>query len=281
MAEITAALVKQLREETQLPMMDCKKALAESGGDVEAAKQALREKGKVLMGTRSDRSTEEGRIAIFSGPNAGAIVELQVESAPVAGHEEVVQLAADLAQQLATGPGAATAEELWQQPCPSQQGKTLQDVKDDIENRMREVCRLSRLLRVDAASGGYVHHDGRTGVLLEIEGSNDSLAREISMHVAAMKPQAVNKDALDPTAVEKERQTQIERARKEGKPDNIIEKMIEGRMRNFFSEVVLEEQPFIKDDKQSVGKIAAEGGLKLKSFTMWKLGETAPDSPAA
>ncbi len=273
MAEITAALVKQLREETQLPMMDCKAALTEAGGDVEAAKKALREKGKVLMASRADRSTEEGRVAIYTSPKVGAIVELQCESAPVAGSDEFSQLANDLAEQLATGPGANTAEELWAQPSPRQKGKTLQDVKDELENKIREVFRLSRLMRIEAASGGYVHHDGRTGVLLEIEGSNDALAREISMHVAAMKPQAVNKDALDKSAVEQERQTQMERARQEGKPENIIEKMIEGRMRNFFSEVVLEEQAFIKDDKQTVGKIAAEGGLKLKNFTMWRLGE--------
>jgi elongation factor Ts len=275
MAEITAALVKQLREETQLPMMDCKKALAEAGGDIEVAKQTLREKGKVLMASRSDRSTEEGRVAICTGPQGGAMIELQVESAPVAGSDEVVQLAADLAKQLATGPGAKTADELWAQPSPSQAGKTLQDVKDELENKIREVFRLSRMLRVAGSCGGYVHHDGRTGVLLEFEGNNDTLAREISMHVAAMKPQAVNKDALDPSVVAKEKEIQIERARQEGKPENIIEKMIEGRMRNFFSEVVLEEQPFIKDDKQSVGQIATAGGLKLKGFTMWKVGEGA------
>ncbi|QDT67198.1 Elongation factor Ts [Planctomycetes bacterium MalM25] len=277
MAEITAAMVKELREETQLPMMDCKKALTEAGGDKEAAKQALREKGLKLMDGRRDRATEEGRIAIFTGVDqpAGALVELQVESAPVAGHEEVIALANDLAKQLATGPGAANADELWAQPSPSQAGKTLADVKADLENRIREVFKLARLERVEGPTGGYVHFDGKSGVLLMVEGGADDLAKDISMHVAAMKPLATNKEDLDPAEVEKERGILIEAAKKEGKPENIIEKMVDGRMRNFYAEKVLAEQPFVKDDKQTVGKIAKQGGMELKGFTLWKLGDTS------
>lgn len=277
MAEITAAMVKELREETQLPMMDCKKALTEAGGDKEAAKQALREKGLKLMDGRRDRATEEGRIAIFTGVEqpAGALVELQVESAPVAGHEEVIALANDLAKQLATGPGAATADELWAQPSPSQSGKTLGEIKQDLENRIREVFKLARLERVEGPTGGYVHFDGKSGVLLMVEGGADDLAKDISMHVAAMKPLATNKEDLDPAEVEKERGILIEAAKKEGKPENIIEKMVDGRMRNFYAEKVLAEQPFVKDDKQTVGKIAKAGGMELKGFTLWKLGETS------
>lgn len=273
MAEITAALVKQLRDETQLPMMECKQALVECGGDLEAAKQKLREAGKQFMGARQDRATEEGRIAIFSGPTAGAIVELQVESAPVANNDDVVQLVKDLAQQLATGPGATTPDELWAQPAPSQSGKTLQDIKDDLENKIREVFRLARIARVEGPTGGYVHHDGRSGVLISLEGSNDELAKKIGMQIVSMRPLAATKEDLDPAVVSKEKETQMERARQEGKPENIIEKMIEGRMRNFYAETVLEEQPFILDDKQTVGAVAKEGGLKIKSFTAWKVGE--------
>src|SRR4030065_739731 len=117
MAEITAALVKRLRDETQLPMMECKKALQQAGGDMELAKRKLREAGKKFMGGRLDRRTEEGRIAIFGSlkPGVGAMIELQVESAPVAANDEVIALANDLARQLATGPGAESAEKLWSQ----------------------------------------------------------------------------------------------------------------------------------------------------------------------
>ena len=275
MAEITAAMVKKLRDETQLPMMECKKALNESGGDMEAAKQALREAGKKFMGKRQDRSTEEGRIGVFAsvGDGVGAIVELQCESAPVSGNEEFVQLANDLARQLATGPGAATPEELWGQPSPSGSGMTLEEQRDEIQNKIREVFRLARLERFDAPCGGFVHM-AKIGVLLEVEGGNDELAKEVSMHVAAMNPQATTKEDLDPELVAKERAMLSEAARKEGKPENIIEKMIEGRMRNFYAEHVLEEQPVVKEEKKTVGALAKEGGMKLIRFVRWQLGES-------
>ena len=283
MADITAAMVMKLRDETSLPMMDCKKALQESNGDFEKAKQTLREKGIKLMGMRADRPTEEGRIAVYTSlnPGVGAMIELQVESAPVAKHEDIIALANDLAKQLATGPGAKTPEDLWKQEAPSRKGVTLQDWKDEIEGKMREVLRLARVERWNAASGGYVHHDAKSGVLLEVEGGNDELAKGIAMHIAAMRPKATTTAELDKALVDKERTILTEQAKKEGKPDNIIEKMIEGRMRNFYAEHVLSEQPFVKDDKQSVGKIAAAGGMKLKKFVRWQLGETSGDKTPA
>ena len=283
MADITAAAVMKLRDETGLPMMECKKALQQSGGDFELAKQKLRETGKKFMGTRQDRSTEEGRIAVHTSlkPGVGAMIELQVESAPVAKNEEVIQLAHDLAKQLATVPGAKTPEELWKQPAPSRNGISLQEWKDELENRIREVIRLARIIRIEAPCGGYVHHDAKTGVLLQVEGGNDALARDIAMHVAAMRPKATITAELDSELVAKERAILTEQARKEGKPENIIAKMIEGRMRNFYAEHVLAEQPFVKDDKQTVGKVAAGGGMKLVKFIRWQLGETSGEKPTA
>jgi len=275
MAEITAAMVKQLRDDTQLPMMECKKALKDANGDVEAAKQALRESGKKFMGKRQDRETDEGRIGVYASvsDSVGAMIELQCESAPVATNEEFVQLAADLAQQLATGPGAATPEELWAQASPSKSGTTLEEQRDEIQNKIREVFRLARMERFDASCGGFVHM-AKIGVLLEVEGGTDELAKEISLHIAAMNPQATSVDDLDADLVAQERATLSEAARKEGKPENIIEKMIEGRMRNFYAENVLEEQPFVKDEKQTVGAVAKTGGMKLVRFVRWQLGET-------
>src|SRR3990170_4715364 len=276
MAESTAAMVMKLRDETGLPMMECKKALQDTNGDFDLAKQRARESGKKIMAMRQDRITEEGRLAVHASlsPPVGAMIELHVESAPVAKHEDVVALANDLAKQLATGPGAKSPEELWKQPAPSRKGTTLAQWKDELEGKMREVFRLTRILRVDASSGGYVHHDAKSGVLLEVEGGNDDLAKSVAMDVAAMRPKATTTAELDPALVKKEREILTEQARKEGKPDNIIEKMIEGRMRNFYAEHVLSEQPFVKDDKQTVGKIAAAGGMKLKRFERWTLGET-------
>ncbi|RIK74478.1 MAG: translation elongation factor Ts [Planctomycetota bacterium] len=273
MPEITAAMVKQLRDETQLPMMDCKQALNEAGGDMELAKQKLREAGKKFMGKRQDRVTEEGRIGVYASiaGKVGAMIELQCESAPVANNPEFVQLANDLARQLATGPGAKTPEELWQQPSPSRQGMTLQEQKDDLENKIREVFRISRMERIDAPAGAFVHM-AKIGVLVEVEGGNDELAKDVALHVAAMNPKAATKASLDPALVEKEKEIQKERARQEGKPENIIEKMIEGRMKNFYAENVLEEQPFVRDESTTVGKLAQGGGMKIKRFIRWQLG---------
>jgi elongation factor Ts len=275
MPEITAAMVKSLREKTDLPFMDCKRALEAAGGNEEAAITALREAGKKLMDTRKDRATEEGRIAVYTSVSGkvGAMVELQCESAPVAGNDEFKQLANDLAQQLATGPGAATPDDLWGQPSPSQKGKTLRDVKDDLENKIREVFRLARIVRVDAPAGGFVHV-AKIGALVEVEGGNDDLAKEVALHITAKNPRATTKDDLDPALVTKEKELQKERARKEGKPDNIIEKMIEGRMGNFYAEHVLEEQPYVRDESQTVGALAKKGGMKVKRFIRWALGET-------
>lgn len=275
MAEISAATVKALRERTGLPMMDCKKALTEAGGDQERAVELLRKAGLKTMEKRSGRETSFGRIAIQAQPGrpVGTIVEIRCESAPVAAHEEFVQLANDLATQLASGAGAATPEELLKQPSPSVPGRTIQAVFDDLTNRIREVFRVSRIQRIDATCAGYVHHNGATGVLLQFDGGDPALARDICMHVAALRPTVTHKEELDPTLVAKEREILAAAARNEGKPEKIIEKMVDGRMREFYASKVLSEQPFVKDDKQTVGQVAKAAGMKLVRFVHWEIGK--------
>jgi elongation factor Ts len=160
------------------------------------------------------------------------------------------------------------------QPSPSKPGQTLAEVKLDMFNRIREVFNLSRIVRIDAPTGGYAHHTGSTGVLIEVEGGNADTAKEIAMHVAAMRPSAVTKEDLDPAAVDKEREILTEAARKEGKPENILAKMVEGRMKNFYADRVLSEQPFVKDDKKTVGAVAKDAAMKLKRFVLWELGKS-------
>ncbi len=273
MAEITAAAVKALRERTGLPMMDCKRALTEAGGDEEVAVEQLRKAGAKTMEKRAGRATTAGQVAVYTDMDAGvgAIVDLRCESAPVAAHEEFVQLANDLARQLATGPGAATAEELLAQNSPSKPDQTLKQQFDDLNNRIREVFKVERLERIDSACGGYAHHNGAAGVLLEVEGDNAELAKDICMHIAAMRPAALVKEDLDPAEVDKERDILTEAARQEGKPENIIGKMVEGRLRSYYAERCLAEQPFVKDDKQTVGKVAEAAGMKLVRFVHWEL----------
>jgi elongation factor Ts len=201
------------------------------------------------------------------------MVELQCESDPVAKNDEFRQLATDLAKQLATGPGASSPEELLKQPSPSKKGQTLEQQLSDLQNKIREVFRVARIVRLDAACGSYAHHTGASAVLMEICGGDDEAAKDVCMHVAAMKPAVVNKEDLDPALVDKEREILSEAARKEGKPENIIAKMVEGRLKNFYAERVLTEQPFVKDDKQTVGKFAKEHGLTLGRFVRWELGK--------
>jgi elongation factor Ts len=278
MAEITAAAVMALREKTGLPMMECKKALAECGGNTDQAVEWLRKQGIKTQSMRADRETSCGRLAVYTDPAKGvaAIIELKCESPPVAGSPDFKDFCNDIAKTLALGPGAATADELLAQKSLAHPDKTLGELKDDLFNRMREVFELSRIKRVDAPCGGYAHHDGSKAALVEIAGAGAAAAaetaKEIAMHVVALAPQAVTKEDLDPAVVEKEREILTEAARKEGKPENIIAKMIEGRLRNFFAQCVLLEQPFVKDDKQTVGQLAKAAGLEIKAVDNWKLG---------
>ena len=279
MAEITAAAVMALRDKTGLPMMECKKALQECGGNTEQAVEWLRKQGVKTQAMRADRETSTGRLAVYADPakNVGTIIELKCESAPVANSPDFKALAEDIATTLALGPGAKTPAELLAQKSHAHPDKTLDEIKNDLFNRMREVFDLARICRIDAPCGGYAHHDGSKAAIVEIAGKTigadaATVAKDISMHVVALAPKAITKEDLDPEAVAKEREILTEAARGEGKPENIIAKMIEGRLRNFFSQCVLLEQPFVKDDKQTVGQLAKSAGLDVKRVENWKLG---------
>jgi elongation factor Ts len=276
MAEITAAAVNALRKKTGVSMMLCKEALVASGGDEEKAIEFIRKKGIQTQAGRQDRETAFGRFGIFAGldKKSGAIVELKCESAPVAGSQEFIELANDLAKQLATGPGASAAEELLDQPSPSKPGMTLRQVKDDMFNRIREVFNVGRMARIDGTCGGYSHNAGTvSGVLVQVEGGSDEAAKDVSMHIAAMRPLAVNKEEVDPAVVAKEREILRDAALAEGKPANIVDKMVEGRLKNFYAEKVLLEQPFVKETSISVGKYAESKGMQVKRFVHWELGK--------
>lgn len=278
MAEITAAAVKSLRDRTGLPMMDCKRALEEAGGDADAAIEILRKAGKKAMAKRADRETAFGRLMVHAeiSPGCGAMVELRCESAPVANNDQFIQLGRDLVEQLAHGPGATTAEELLAQPCPSRPGLTLRDQWDDLSNRIREVFRIARLVRIEGPCGGYAHHSGTSGVLVEVQGGSAELAKDIAMHIAAMRPLVIRREELDPALVAKEREILAEQARQQRKPENVIAKMVEGRLRDFFVERCLADQPHVNKEKYgnlTVGQLAEKAGMKLVRFIHWELGK--------
>ena len=279
MAAVTAAAVMALREKTGLPMMECKKALAECGGDTEQAVEWLRKQGVKTQAMRADRETSMGRLAVYTDleKGVGALVELKCESAPVAGSPDFKDFVNDIAKTLAIGSGASSPEELLSQKSQAHPDKTLGEIKDDLFNRMREVFELSRICRIDAPCGGYAHHDGSKAALVEVTGETAGpqaaeVAKDVAMHVVALSPKAIVKEDLDQSIVDKEREILTEAAKQEGKPENIIQKMIDGRLRNFFSQCVLLEQPFVKDDKQSVGKLLKSVGLSVKRMEHWKIG---------
>lgn len=275
MAEITAAAVKALRERTDMPMMKCKQALTEAGGDEEKAVEILKQEAGKILDKRKDNVTAEGRIfvAMKDDGSEAAMVEIMCESAPVAGGEHLADLGGQMVNQLLEGPGAATADELLEQQGSS--GDKLRDIYEKMLGTIRENIVMGRITRVAGPVGGYVHHDGKTGVLFQATGdaTDAPVLRDVAMHIAALKPTVTNADDLDKAVVQAERDRLTEEAKATGKPDNIIEKIVDGRMNAFYVEQgVLVTQPFAKDDSKTVSQALAEAGLTAKEFSRWVLG---------
>lgn len=272
---ISGGRVFILRQKTGLPVMDCKRALVECHGDAKAALRWLQEHGAQLQKERADCQTPFGRFGVFASfdPPVGAMVELRCETSPVTQNGEVVQLANDLARQLSLGPGAKTAEELLDQPSPRKAGVTLREQKEDMFNRFREVFKIGRLIRIDGPCAGYSHNSSTVaGVLVEVAGGNPQLARDVCMHIAAMRPEVVSREELDPAEIEKERAKLREAAVAEGRAEKFVDRIVEGRLRKHsFAERVLLEQPFVKGGRATVGEIAADQMMTIKRFVRWEI----------
>lgn len=277
MAEITAAKVKAFRERTGLPLMECKSALTEADGDETKAVAILRERGSKLEEKRGSRETSFGRFGLYCGmdKSTGAIVELKCESAPVTQNDQFISLCNDLAEGLAKSSSPVeTAEALLALPSPSRAGMTLGEQKAELFNKIRENFEVGRMAKMDGTCGGYSHNLGTVaGVLIQVDGGTDDAAKDVSMHIAAMRPAALSKDDLDKALVEQEREYLRSAALKEGKPANIVDKMVEGRLQQFIAEKALLAQPFVKDDKQSVGEFAKSKGMTIKKFVLFILGQ--------
>lgn len=276
MADITAAAVKALRERTDLPMMECKKALVEADGDAEKAVGILKEQFKKIQDKRADNATEEGRIfiAIKDDGSEAAMVEIQCESAPVATGESLEVLGTAMVNQLLNGPGADSPEALMSQ---TQEGgsATLQSLYEDFVNKIREKTVVNRVTRVSGPVGGYVHHDYKTAVLFQATGDakDSEVLRDVAMHIAALGPDHCTADGLDAADVKAERDRLTAEAKASGKPDNIIDKIVDGQMNKFYMEKgVLIYQPFAKDDKKTVEKALSEAGLEATGFIRWQVG---------
>jgi elongation factor Ts len=279
MAEISAADVRALRDRTGLPMMDCKRALAESSGDMEKAIAWLKERNKGKLEERAGNVTAEGRmfVAVAEDQSAAALVEIQCESAPVASSESLKELGDALAKEELTS-GAATPEELLGRPAPGRQD-TLRDLYDEVAGKIREKIVVARATRIAGPVAAYVHHDGKTAVLFRAEPTKSGtkpdleIMRDVAMHIAALRPTVTLPEQVDSQKVAEEKERLTAEARATGKPENVIEKIVEGRMKNFYVEQgVLVSQPFAKDDTKTVSQALAEKGLQAKEFVLWTLG---------
>ncbi len=272
MAEITAGLVKELRERTQLPMMDCKKALTEANGDIAKAEDILRKSGALTAASKAGRETAEGRVSTFIGDDGhvGGIVEIRCETAPVANNQIFTDMCKQIAQHVAGLKDLPEqAEKLYTQPLSFNPSQTTKDVMDFAINRLRENMQIMKYAQLHGEFiGCYEHHNGQVAVLIQLEVDpsvrNDErisqLARDLCMQVTAINPLGLNRESVPEAKVDEAKksiQGQVENESK-GKPANIIEKMTIGKLNKWYNENVLLEQPFVKDDKKTITQVVNE-----------------------
>jgi translation elongation factor Ts (EF-Ts) len=274
---ISAELVKQLREMTGAGMLECKKALEEAQGDIEKAKEILRIKGLAKAEKKAGRETKEGIVQTYVSEDrkVGVILELNCETDFVARNEQFVELSLNLAKHIASLKENANKsggfEDIAQQPYYADSTQKVEDVVKSAIARIGENIKLSRWARFDAEGyvHAYVHGIGRVGVLMEYKADRISddvlrLAQDIVLQIAAMKPEFVSVEAIPSEVLEREKRILAEQTRQEGKPEHLIDKIVEGKLRKFYQEKVLLEQPFIKDEKKSVKQYISESGLNFE-----------------
>jgi elongation factor Ts len=294
MSEISASLVKELREKIGVGMMDCKKALVECNGDFDAAIEWLRKKGHAAASKKSDRSTSEGVVVLSVDGNSGAVIEINSETDFVARNEKFQEIASNIAK---IGPSVNSLAEL--SNAEYSKGKTVQDAIIEGVSVVGENLKLSRFSKLTVKNGivaSYVHNHvmtngGKIAVLLALEiikgdikkSDLEDLGKRLAMHIAAAKPEALNPEDVSSSKVDKEKEIFSEQARASGKPENIIEKMVEGRIRKYFEEIVLNNQIFVMDNKTKISDVVSEfakkhnSELKLSAFIRYELGEGAKE----
>ncbi|MFQ6548206.1 translation elongation factor Ts [Aestuariibius sp. 2305UL40-4] len=270
---ITAAQVKQLREMTGVGMMDAKKALTETDGDMDAAVDLLRTKGLAKAAKKSGRTAAEGLVAVAVEGGKGVAVEVNSETDFVAKNAEFQEMVAGIAK---LAMNAADVEALL---ASDMGGKTVQEVLTDKIATIGENMSIRRMASVEGETVvSYVHNAaapnmGKIGVLVAMTGGDEAFGKQVAMHIAAVNPASLSEADLDPSVVDKERQVQIDIARESGKPEQVIEKMIEGRMKKFLSEVTLLGQSFVINPDLTVAQAAKEAGAEITGFVRLEVGE--------
>ena len=273
---ITAELVKDLREKTGAGMMDCKKVLTETEGEMERAIELLRERGIAKAAKKSDRIAAEGLVAAYvtAEKKVGAVVEVNAETDFVAKNADFRAFVADVVEQIATK-NPADVEELLAQESIKVEGKTVKEVLTDKIATIGENMSIRRFARYESQGlvESYIHGDGKIGVLVDLAKGDSELAKDICMQVAAARPEYLNREAVPAEKVQKEMEILKAQAINEGKPAQIAEKMVQGRIGKFYGEICLLEQPFVKDPDMKVEQLVASKGAEVVRFARFEKGE--------
>ena len=271
MATVTAAMVKELRERTGAGMMDCKKALAETSGDMSKAADYLREKGIAKAAKKSGRIAAEGAVAAYVSADGkvASMVEVNCETDFTANNESFRALVKEVTEQVAkVNPAdldALNASKIG--------AKTVSDLVTEATATIGEKISVRRFIRYETAGKltSYIHMGGKIGVLVELDGGTAELGKDVALQIAAMNPLAVDRDRVDAAELEHEKEILRKQALEEGKPEKIVERMVEGRIKKFYKEVCLVEQEFVKDNEKTVNDVL--GGVKVLNFARYQLGE--------
>ena len=273
---ITAEQVKALREKTGAGMMDCKKVLTETNGDEEKAIELLRERGIAKAAKKSDRIAAEGLVTTYVAENGkvGVVVEVNAETDFVAKNEEFRNFVADVAKQVAEK-NPATVEELLAQKSITDESKTVQEVLTEKIATIGENMSIRRFERYETNGllESYIHGDGKIGVLVEMEGGNNNLAKDICMQIAAARPEYLDRNAVPQDRVDHEMEILKAQAMNEGKPEAVAEKIVQGRIGKFYGEICLVEQEFVKNPDQKINQLLEANGAKVVRFARFEKGE--------
>ena len=273
MAEITAGMVRQLRDKTDAPMMECKKALAEAGGDMGKAEELLRIKLGNRASKAASRVTAEGVVAVHiaSDGKSGALAEINCETDFVAKNAEFLAFAGAVAEVVVARQPADVNALLQLQL----KGATVEETRKALVGKIGENVSVRRFARLLAQGrlASYVHGGSKIGVVVDVVGGEESLAKDLAMHIAASKPVALSASGVAPELIQKERTIAAAKAAESGKPANIVEKMVEGSVQKYLKEVTLLGQPFVKDDKQSVEQLLKSRKASVAAFALYVVGE--------
>ena len=271
---VTAQMVKELRERTGAGMMDCKKALTHTDGDMEKAIDYLRENGIAKAAKKADRVAAEGLTYILSNDQAAVILEVNSETDFVAKNDHFKTLIQNLAKHILTEK-PNTVEAAAKQKMEI--GETVAEYINNAISTIGEKISLRRFTLVEKSAnetfGTYLHMGGRIGVLTVLEGGTEEVAKDVAMHIAAVNPKYVSRDQVQADEIEREREVLTQQALNEGKPENIVEKMVTGRINKFYEEICLIEQAFVKNPDEKVGQVVSKAGATVKMFVRYEVGE--------